>query len=122
MNSFCWGIELKKPTVATGNGSLKMILPRIKTSPGGRGVDNCSSKWVICSSGFAVQDVGFAIGGNAEQQWGRLESNRLVEPGLKIPDGPVHNDHRRAFVDANDPAKPVVEPDDVSGTQPKRMA
>ena len=30
---------------------------------------------------------------------------RLVEPGLKIPDRPVHHDHRRALVDVDDPVR-----------------
>lgn len=76
----------------------------------------------MLAGGFAVQDFGLGVGRNAEQRWRRLESNRLVKPGFKIPDRTVHDHYCRAFVDANDPAKPVVEPDDIAGSQPKRMA
>ena len=56
------------------------------------------------------------------EQLGRLlEPDRLVKAGFEGPHAPVHDDDRRAFVDADDAAEPFVEPDDIPGPQPEWM-
>ena len=55
-----------------------------------------------------------------EQCGGRLKTNGLVKSGIKIPDWPVHDDHRRALAHADNVAKPFVETDDIPGTKPER--
>src|SRR5277367_4426007 len=49
-----------------------------------------------------------------------METNRFVKAGLKIPDRPVHHDHRRALVDVKNTAEPSVETDDIPGAKPER--
>ena len=47
--------------------------------------------------------------------------NRFVKAGLKIPHGPIHHDDRRAFIHADDAAKPAVQTEDIAGMKPERM-
>ena len=64
-----------------------------------------------------VKDFHVGVGTNAERGGRRLESNGFVKPGPKVSDGLVHDDNCRAFVDADDAAKPVVAPNNIPGAQ-----
>jgi hypothetical protein len=70
---------------------------------------------------FEVQDFKVGICRDAKQGGRWLKSNWLVKTGLKIPNWPVHDDHRRTCVHANDTAKPAGQSDDIAGMEPERM-
>ena len=90
------------------------ILPRNKNLSVGRGGDN--------SRRLAIQNGHFGLRRDAEDRGWWLKPDRLVKAGLKIPHGPVHDDHGGALVDPDHETEAVVEPNDIAGAQPEGMA
>ena len=74
----------------------------------------------MCSFSLGVKDLNFGLRGDTERDGRRGEPHGLVEAGLKFADRPVHQDHRRAFVHAQDTAKPSVKAEDIAGMKPER--
>ena len=68
-----------------------------------------------------VEDFKVGIWRDAEHGGRRLKTNGLVKTGLKIPYWPVHKDHRRALIHAEDTAKPAGQSDDIAGMEPEGM-
>ena len=69
----------------------------------------------------AVKDFNFGLRGNAERGGRRREPHRLVKARFEFADWPVHNDHRRTFIHAQDTAKPLLKADDIAGAEPEWM-
>jgi len=70
------------------------------------------------AAAFAVEDFHFGLGRDTEHGGRLLESNGLVKARLKHARLAVHNHNRRAVIDADDTAKPVVYADDIAWTKP----
>jgi len=51
-----------------------------------------------------------------------LEPDWLVKAGLEFTHWPVHQNHCRAFIHAQDTAKPVVKAENVPGAKPESSA
>jgi hypothetical protein len=66
----------------------------------------------------AVEDLNLGLRGDAEHGGRLLESNRFVEARREDARRAIHNHDRRAVIDADDTAKPVVYADDIAWTKP----
>lgn len=67
----------------------------------------------------AIEDGNLGIGGDADKPWFRAEGHSLSEYGGEFAGTLSNGEDGSAVVHANDRANPVVEKDEIAGTEAK---
>jgi hypothetical protein len=73
----------------------------------------------MCSSRPPVKDFNVGVGTNPHQGGRRLEPDGLVKAGFELADWPVHKNDRRALIDPDNTAQPVLNTYDIADAKPE---
>src|ERR1041385_822140 len=81
----------------------------------------CAWLSFLLSSGRAIEHLDLRVGSDADRGRRRLEADGLVEARAEHPPRPVHEQDCCAIRDADDPAEPAVNAEEVVDAEPEAM-
>jgi len=73
----------------------------------------------MCSSRPPVKDFNVGVGTNPHQAGRRLEPDGLVKACFEVADWPVHKNDRRALINPDNTAEPLLDAYDIANAKPE---